>query len=72
MDTDYLDRTVLKLITDYEYEPLLRDDKISDFLDSLWVGNDTYKCDGRVTDFSMLSFLLTSSIKNLPGKKLTL
>ena len=38
METDFLDRTVLKLITDNEYEPLLRDDKVSALLDELWVG----------------------------------
>jgi hypothetical protein len=70
MDTDFLDRTVLKIITDYEYEPLLRDDKISALLDELWVGKDTYECDGRVTDFSKLFFMATSKIKNIEGKKL--
>ena len=37
MDTDFKDRTVLKHITDYGYEPLLRDDKASALLDELWV-----------------------------------
>jgi len=46
MDTDFLDRTTLKLITDYEYEPLLKDDKVSALLDELWVGKESYECDG--------------------------
>jgi hypothetical protein len=33
MDTDFLDRTVLKHITDYKYAPLLKDDKVSALLD---------------------------------------
>ena len=63
MDTDFLDRTVLKLITDYEYEPLMRDDKVSALLDELWFGKDTYECDGRLTDYSMLTTLVSAPIK---------
>lgn len=69
MDTDYLDRTVLKLITEFEYEPLLRDNKISALLDRLWIGKTSYQCDGRITDFSKLTFLATSPIKMLEGTK---
>jgi hypothetical protein len=67
MDSDFLDRTVLKLITDYEYEPLLRDNKVSALLDSLWIGKASYDCDGRITDYSKLNFLASSPIKMLPG-----
>ena len=72
MDIDFLDRTVLNLITQQEYEPLLKDDKVSALLDELWVGKDSYECDGRVTDFSLLSFLASAQIKSLPGKKIEL
>jgi hypothetical protein len=70
MDADFLDRTVLKLITDFGYEPLLKDVKVSALLDELWVGKNSYECDGRVTDFSMLTFLASAPIKKLPGKKI--
>jgi hypothetical protein len=33
MDTDFEDRTVFRIITDYEYEDLLLDFKISALLD---------------------------------------
>ena len=66
MDTDFLDRRVLKLIADFEYEPLLRDNKISALLDRFWIGKDSYDCDGKMTDFSKLAFLANSPIKNLP------
>lgn len=46
MDTDYQDRTVLHLITKYGYEPLCRDPKIKILLDELWVGKESYACDG--------------------------
>lgn len=67
MDSDFLDRTVLKLITDYEYEPLLKDNKVSALLDQLWIGKASYACDGRITDYSKMNFLASSPIKNLPG-----
>lgn len=70
MDTDFLDRTVLKLITDYGYEPLLRDDKASALLDELWAGKDSYECDGRNTDYSKIFFLINAPLKPLPKKKL--
>ena len=69
MDTDFMDRRVLKLIADFEYEPLLRDNKISGLLDRFWIGKSSYDCDGKVTDFSKLAFLATSPIKMLPGIK---
>lgn len=70
LETDFLDRTTLKLITDYEFEPLLKDNKVSALLDELWVGKQSYECDGRITDFSMLTYLVSAPIKKLPGKKL--
>ena len=61
METDFLDRSVLKLITHFQYEPLMKDHKISDLLDLLWVGKNSYDCDGRETNFSLLSYLLSIS-----------
>ena len=67
-----MDRTVLHLITKYNFEPLCRDSKLKVYLDELWVGTDTYSCDGQETDFSLLSFLCSAPIKKLPGKSLEL
>jgi len=67
MEVDFLDRTALKIITDMGYEPLLRDPKVAALLEELWVGKQTYECDGRTADFSMLTFLLSAPIKKLPG-----
>ena len=68
MEVDFLDRTVLKIITDKGYEPLLRDFKVAALLEELWVGKQTYECDGRTADFSMLTFLFHSQIKKLPNQ----
>lgn len=71
MDYDFLDRTVLKLITDYSFEPLLKSDKVLNLLNTLWFGSVSEECDGRVTDFSMLSFLVTAPITALPKQNIT-
>lgn len=67
MDVDFLDRTVLKLITSNDLEALLRDEKVFALIDELWVGKATNQCDGRITDFSILSYMSNSPIKKLPG-----
>ena len=36
LDSDFFDRTVLKLITDNGYEELLTDDMVERLLDDLW------------------------------------
>ena len=41
MDTDFLDRTVLKLITQGGFDPLLKNEKVFAFIDELWVGKLT-------------------------------
>jgi hypothetical protein len=41
METDFLDRTVLKLITQGGYAPLLRNEKVFALIDELWVGKTT-------------------------------
>lgn len=68
MDTDFKNRTVLHLITYEGYARLMSNDKIAALLDELWVGESTYACDGRISDFSMLTFLAGAPIKKLPGQ----
>jgi len=50
----------------------MRDVKVSALLDELWVGKNSYECDGRITDYSLLTFLVSAPIKKLPGKELEL
>jgi len=52
MDKDFLDRTVLNLITYNSYSKLMVDDKVAALLEELWVGTLSYECDGRVNEFS--------------------
>jgi len=66
MEKDFLDRTVLNLISTNKYAPLLSDDKVIVLLNKLWVGKPQEKCNGMMTDFSMLTFLATAPIQCLP------
>lgn len=68
MDSDFKNRTVLNLITTYSYVPLMSDEKVSVLLDELWEGKLTYECDGSITYFSKLTFLLTNYVVRLPGR----
>lgn len=71
LDIDFKDRTVLKIITLNGFAPLMQNTKVNILLDEIWVGKNTYECDGRITDFSMLTFLASAPIKRLKGKKIS-
>ena len=71
MDVDFQDRTLLKIITDCKFNDLLASDKVIVLLDEIWEGEETYDCDGRVTDFSLLTYLASAPIKKLPGKSIS-
>ena len=68
MDHDFKNRTVLHLITYNGYAPLMSASKVTVLLDKLWQGKLTYKCDGRVSDYSKLTFMANEKMKTLPGK----
>ena len=48
MDQDFKNRAVLKIITEKKYAKLLTNDKINTLLDSLFMGRETFQCDGRL------------------------
>lgn len=68
MDTDFEDRTVLRLITDNKYTNMMSDFKISALLDQLWKGKGSANCNGKVTDFSLLAYLSGTTVRRLPGQ----
>ena len=39
-------------------------------LDELWGGTASYNCDGKMQNWSMLSFILGAPLKNLPGQEM--
>ena len=71
MDQDFQNRTVLHLITYNGYEQLMRDSKVTVLLDNLWQGESANQCDGRVSDFSKLTYMATTPLRKLPGQKIS-
>jgi len=54
LDTDFLNRTVLKIIIEHNIYSILSNHKIDELLDDMWHGKEYYKCNGRVSDYSRL------------------
>lgn len=54
-DKDFLDRTALRHICDYEYEPMLRFKDVQGLITQLWDGE--HNCNGSAEDYSLLSYL---------------
>lgn len=61
---------MLHIITYNGYAPLISDSKVTVLLDQLWQGKLSYKCDGRLSDFSKLTFMMTDPVRKLPGQKI--
>lgn len=61
-EVDFKDRSVLKILTSNGFVPLMMDPKVSILLEEIWTGKSTYECDGKLTDFSSLSYMLTNGI----------
>jgi len=71
MDLDFRNRTVLKIASDNEFAPLMASDKVSVLLEEIWVGKNTYECDGNIADFSIINYLANSKIQKVKGKKMS-
>ena len=65
MDTDFKDRTVLHLISYNAFSELMSDSKVTVLLDNLWQGKLAVSCDGRVSDYSMLTFMANDPVRKL-------
>jgi hypothetical protein len=69
LDEDYMGRTVLHIIVKNGNEQLMTDTKVIALLDELWAGEVSYKCDGKMQNWSMLTFIAGAPLKNLPGQE---
>jgi hypothetical protein len=72
MDEDFKNRTVLNIIVNNGYHFLCADAKVATLIDELWVGVLTYDCDGKINNFSKLSYMSDSPLKNLPKQQIKL
>ena len=54
LDYDFKNRTVIEIIIDNDFLILLSSEKINILIEAMWIGKQTYDCDGKLTDFSLL------------------
>jgi len=66
-DVDFRDRSLLKIITDQEFEPLMdeNDPKAENIMMSIYQGKETTRCDGNIKGFSSIYHVITSKPKKL-------
>lgn len=72
LDLDFKNRTVLRIVTDNDFSPLLSSEKINILIEEMWIGKKTYECDGKISDFSLLNNLAKTKIKKIVGKNISL
>jgi hypothetical protein len=65
LDSDFKDRTLLKIITSNKFDKLFENYKVAVILEEIWQGKFTFECDGEIRDLSLLTHLATSPIKKL-------
>lgn len=71
---DFRGRTVLKIITQNNFEPLMDEDdpKAENLMVMIWHGKEATRCDGNIFGFSNLAHIIMTRAKKLSGKKNTL
>lgn len=60
MDTDFNGRTVLKIICDGQFMPLMDsgDPKAENLINTMWTGEYSPNCDGNIYGFSNMTCIL--------------
>ena len=69
LDSDFKDRTLLKIITSNKFDKLFENYKVAVILEEIWQGKFTFECDGEIRDLSLLTHLATSPIKKLRSQR---
>lgn len=69
-DTDFKNRTVLKIITSLQLEPLLssEDPKSQSIMDKIYVGKGAQECDGSIFGYSTFVNILASKPKTITAE----
>ena len=65
MDTDFQNRTVLKIITSCKFEALMseEDPKTENIMNNIFIGEDATRCDGNMFGYSTLMHILSQKPK---------
>lgn len=72
MDKDFLERTVLNIITDNKIMSFIVINKLRFLIDKIWDGKDSGVIDGKISHFSKTEYLMYHEIKRLKGVKVDL
>eukprot|EP00344_Euplotes_crassus_P009342 CAMPEP_0197017742 /NCGR_PEP_ID=MMETSP1380-20130617/79708_1 /TAXON_ID=5936 /ORGANISM="Euplotes crassus, Strain CT5" /LENGTH=114 /DNA_ID=CAMNT_0042444875 /DNA_START=152 /DNA_END=493 /DNA_ORIENTATION=+ len=70
-DEDIRGRSLLKIITDFDFEPLMDEDdpKAESIMISIYQGKETTECDGNIKGYSSIYHILTTKPRVLIGDK---
>ncbi|CDW78613.1 UNKNOWN [Stylonychia lemnae] len=70
LDRDFRDRSVLKIITESLFEPLIPEDdpKPENLMIQLWQGKEATRCDGNIYGYSNLMHIIWTKAKKTGGK----
>lgn len=71
MDRDFLDRTVLNVITENKIMPFIVINKLHFLINKIWDGKESDLIDGKTQHFSRTNYLLNHEIKRLRGVKVS-
>lgn len=65
MDPDFTGRTIINIICYQGFGPLMSDDdpKAEDLIHDMWVGEETTKCDGNISGYCNLIYILLQKSK---------
>lgn len=72
MDRDFLDRTVLNIITDNNIMPFIVINKLHFLIGKIWDGKESDLIDGKISHFSRTNYLVNHQIKSLRGVKVSI
>jgi hypothetical protein len=69
MDQDFQYRTVIKIITENSFEPLMdeEDPKAENLIVMIWHGKEASLCDCNIYGYSNLMHIITTKAKKLSG-----
>jgi hypothetical protein len=65
LDSDFKERTLLKIITQNKFQELFTNYKVGVILEEIWQGKNTFECDGEIRDLSLLTHIMSVPIKRL-------
>ena len=71
-DTDFKDRTLMRIISENEYDKLFKSERIDLLLHEIWQGEGTNSCNGTIIDFSVLQYLFYTPIKAIKGQEVSI